>query len=146
MKLWDKLKESFIEAMGSGKTTRELTLAFCVGIYVAFSPFPLAHAIMMVVLSWTLGLNFPIMFIAASINNPWTVIPFYSLDYSFGFWFVHNLLGLEPTWVISLVKIFGYGKICLWSFLIGGNVLGIVAGLICYPIAYYFFKRFVKCV
>jgi len=146
MKFWDKLRDSFSHAMRSGKSPHVLALAFCVGIYVAFSPFPMAHTVMIVIFSWLLGLNFPIMFIAASINNPWTMIPFYSIDYAFGFWFVHNLLGLEPTWVISLVKIFGYGKICLWSFLIGGNVLGIVAGLICYPIAYYFFKKFVKSV
>lgn len=143
MKFWNRLKESFSNAMRSGKSPRALALAFCVGIYVAFSPFPMAHMLMMVIFSWLLGLNFPIMFIAASINNPWTMIPFYSIDYAFGFWFVHNLLGFEPTWVISLVKIFGCGKICLWSFLIGGNVLGIAAGLICYPVVYYFFKKII---
>jgi uncharacterized protein (DUF2062 family) len=144
MKIWDVLKQVFGHAMTSGKTPHQLALAFSVGIYVAFSPFPMFHAIIMVIISWACGLNFPLMFIAASVNNPWTIIPFYSIDYAFGYWFVHNLLGWNPAWGISLVAIFGSGKICLWSFLIGGNVLGVVAGLTCYPIVYYFFKKIIK--
>jgi len=69
------------------------------------------------------------------------MIPFYSGGYAFGYWLVHNLLGLNPTWVISLAKLFGSGTICLWSFLIGGNILGIAAALICYPIMRIIFKN-----
>lgn len=150
VKFWNKIitafKNAIINAMSSGCSPHKLALSFCTGIYIAFSPFPGAHTIMMFIFKWMLGLNFPVLFIATSINNPWTMIPFFSLDYVFGYWFVHVCIGWEPSWVISLVKIFGYGKICLWSFLIGGNLLGIACGLLCYPIVYYIFKKFIKCV
>jgi hypothetical protein len=54
------------------------------------------------------------------------------------------LLSWHPSWGTSLIATLGSGKICLWSFLIGGNVLGVAAGLICYPIVYYFFKKIIK--
>src|SRR3989338_2766075 len=97
---------------------------------------------MMLAFKWFFGLNFPILFIATSFNNPWTMIPFFSFDYIFGYWVTHSLFGLNPSWILSLEKIFGSGKICIWSFIIGGNVLGIVAALASYPYAKLFFTKF----
>jgi len=136
-----KLKSLLNKALLSGCTPEQLTLSFCMGIYIAFSPFPGLHTPMMFIATYIFGLHFPTLFIATSINNPWTMIPFYSLDYTFGYWFVHTLLGWNPTWVISLAKLFGSGTICLWSFLIGGNILGIASALICYPIMRIIFKN-----
>ena len=69
------------------------------------------------------------------------MIPFFSFDYAFGYWFTHSLLGWDPSWVISLARIFGIGKICIWAFLIGGNILGIVAAVASYPVMNKFFGR-----
>lgn len=69
------------------------------------------------------------------------MIPFFSFDYAFGYWFLHSLLGIEPSWSLSLANLFGSGKICVWSFLVGGNVLGILAGLISYPIMHRIFAH-----
>ncbi|MCK4650702.1 DUF2062 domain-containing protein [Candidatus Babeliales bacterium] len=140
----EKIKKKFKSALTSGWTIQKLTLSFCIGIYIAFSPVPGGHTIMMLFAKWLFNLNLPVTFMASSLNNPWTIIPFFSLDYAFGYWFLHKLMGLNPTWVISLAKIFGSGKICLWSFFIGGNILGIFFALICYPIIYIFFKKFLK--
>jgi len=136
-----KLIESFKKALLTGSTPEKLTRSFCMGIYIAFSPFPGMHTIMMLIAKYACNLHFPTLFIATSFNNPWTMIPFFSFDYAFGYWLVHNVIGWEPTWVISLAKLFGSGTICLWSFLIGGNVLGIASALICYPIMSVIFKN-----
>jgi uncharacterized protein (DUF2062 family) len=144
MKLWNKIKEEFKKALTSGMTPHELALAFSVGIFIAFFPLPGTHTIIIFLIYWLTGLNFPVLFISTSINNPWTAAPFYILDYALGYWFVHDFLGWSPTWVISLAKVFGCGKICLWSFFIGGNLLGILCALVCYPIVYFIFKRFIK--
>ena len=139
-----KIKSLILKALNSDLSAEKLALSFSIGIFIAFSPFPGAHTLMMFGIQWLLKLNFPILFIATSFNNPWTMIPFFSGDYAFGYWFTHYILGWHPTWVISLEKIFGSGSICLWSFLIGGNILGILCGLISYPIMIPIFKRWQK--
>ena len=142
--MWFKKLKNIIEnALKAGWTAEKLSLSFCLGLYTAFSPFPGGHTVMMVAFHYIFKLNFPLLFIVTSINNPWTMIPFFSLDYVFGYWFVHSLLGIHPSWTIGLADIFGGGTICLWSFLIGGNILGIASALIAYPVVSYFFKKLV---
>jgi len=138
-----KIRKIIGDAFKAGWTAQKLSLTFCIGLYIAFSPFPGAHTVMMVAFNYFLQLNFPLLFIITSINNPWTMIPFFSLDYVFGHWLVHSFLGFNPSWSISLADIFGGGTICLWSFFIGGNILGIASALIAYPIVYSFFKKLV---
>ncbi len=134
MALKDKIKELFKKAMGTGHSAHQLALSGAVGIYIAFSPFPGAHTIMMIFVKWLLNLHFPLLFLTTSFNNPWTMIPFYSGGYFFGYWLIHVVFNLHPRWTVSLAKILGSGKICLWSFLIGGNVLGLISAFISYPL------------
>lgn len=136
-----KIKEILRKALLDGMTPEGLAKSASAGVYIAFSPFPGAHTIMMIIAKWLFKLHFPTLFIFTSINNPWTMIPFFSLDYAFGYWFVHKLIGWEPTWSISLAKIFGSGSVCLWSFFIGGNILGIIGAFISYPLLRLFFQR-----
>ena len=136
-----KIKAILRKALLDGVTPRSLALSAAIGVYIAFSPFPGAHTVMMLAAKWLLRLHLPTLFIMTSINNPWTMIPFFSLDYAFGYWLVHGLFGWSPTWTISLAKVFGSGTICLWSFFIGGNILGIVAGLAAYPVMLFIFNR-----
>ena len=133
MQILKKIKNAFKKAFTQGWSVKKLTLSFCMGVYIAFSPFPGAHTIMMFIAKWLFNINFPILFIATSINNPWTMVPFFTFDYVFGYWFIHKFLGFNPGWTIPLAKIFGSGKICVWSFFIGGNILGIVAAFLSYP-------------
>ena len=142
MNIVKKTKNIFKKALTSNMSPNKLALSVTLGIYIAFSPFPGAHTIMMLLFKWLFRLNLPILFFVSSFNNPWTMIPFFTLDYIFGYWFMHDFLHITPSLVIPLAKVFGSGKICLWSFLIGGNILGIVAALICYPIASFIFKKF----
>lgn len=136
-----KIKEILRKALLEGMTPKGLAASASLGVYIALSPFPGAHTIMMLIAKWLWGLHFPTLFIFTSINNPWTMIPMFSLDYVFGYWLIHKFIGWEPTWTVSLAKLFGSGTVCLWSFFIGGNILGIAAGLISYPLLHMFFQR-----
>ena len=136
-----KIKSVFKNALTSGWSVDKLTQSFCVGIFIAFFPIPGSHTVMMFLCKWLFNLNFPILFISTSFNNPWTMIPFFSFDYIFGYWFTHSFLGWDPGWVISLHKVFGAGEVCLWSFFIGGNILGIVSAILAYPFVNFMFSR-----
>lgn len=142
MGLWNKSKKIFYDAVNSNSSPGKLALSFSVGIFIAFSPFPGGHTVIMFAARWLLGLNFPILFLATSFNNPWTLVPFYSFDYYFGHWFVHKFLGWNPSFVISLGKIFGSCEVCLVSFFVGGSVLGLVCGALSYPFMLYLFRAF----
>lgn len=141
--MYKKLLVLANKLLKEGWTAPKLALSSAVGLYIAFSPFPFAHTIIMVAAKHFLKLNFPVLFITTSINNPWTMIPFFSFDYAFGYWLIHTVLELDPGWTISLSNIFGSGSICLWSFLLGGNLLGIIAGVLGYPCMLYIFKKLV---
>lgn len=141
VKFKERVKDVFNKALKSNSSPSKLALSFCIGVYIAFSPFPGAHTIMMLAAQWLFKLNFPILFFATALNNPWTAIPFFIVDYSFGYWFVHSLLGLDPVWAISLKRFLGMGEVCLWSFLVGGNLLGIGSALLSYPVMTRIFKR-----
>lgn len=137
-------REVFTQALVSGTTPERLTRSFCIGLYIAFSPYPGMHSMMMIASKYIWDLHFPTLFIATSINNPWTMIPFFTFDYAFGYWLLHSLLGWTPSWTLSLAKLFGSAKICVWSFLIGGNVLGIISAIISYPLVSRIFSRLAK--
>ncbi len=126
------------------KSPEKLALSFCMGNYIAFSPFPGLHTVMVFLFSWLFRLNFGVVFASSCfINNPWTLIPVYGVDYTFGYWLVYKVLHLnleqfEPSWMhaitIFCANTLGIAKPCLWSFLIGGNILGIGLSLLLYPI------------
>lgn len=147
-----KLQTIFYKALHEGWTASKLAQSVAIGLYIAFSPFPCLHLFMMFGFKWLLGLNFPILFIVASINNPWTMVPMYSLDYAFGYWLVHQIIGWSPCFIMPLGKWFpffdqylktflGSGSVCLSSFFIGGNILGILAAGVSYPILKIIFTR-----
>lgn len=126
------------------RSAQKLALSFCIGAYIAFSPFPCFHTLMAFLFAWLFSLNLGVTFASSCfINNPWTMIPVYGADYGFGYWLLYkifnvNPINFEPSWMhyinVFCEKSLGIAKPCLWSFLLGGNVLGICLGLLLYPI------------
>ncbi|MEX0940342.1 MAG: DUF2062 domain-containing protein [Candidatus Babeliales bacterium] len=135
------------------RSPHKLALSFCIGSYIAFSPFLFFHTIMVFAGVWLFQLNFPITLTAAyGINNPWTAIPIYMIDYIFGYWILHKLLHIKvvtifPEWMSYLNYFFEYKlglpQPCIWSFLIGGNLLGIILSVLLYPLMKKIFSKLV---
>lgn len=146
-----RIREKIKELVLTESSSTKLAYSFCVGVYIAFSPFIFFHTAMSIGLSWLLGLNFPATFLAnCCINNPWTMIPIYSSDYFFGEFILHNLLGittadLNPAWMAwinePLARYCGLNGVSFWSFMLGGNLLGLLIGGMLYPIMKRVFYR-----
>jgi uncharacterized protein (DUF2062 family) len=148
MNPFKKISLNITNALLSGYTPTTITRSCAVGLYIAFSPFPGLHSMMILAARFLFGMHLPTVFIIASLNNPWTMVPMYSFDYVFGYWLIHSFFGLNPDLALSaetlrhhlpsladtLAKYLGSGKLCVWSFLVGGNIVGIVAALCCYPL------------
>ena len=127
-----KVYELFKLSSNSSPQTLARSCAF--GFFIACFPVPGTHSLLMLACKYLFNVNLPLLFLTTSINNPWTMIPFFTGEYLFGYWLMHSILQWNPQWYISLEKIFGSGTICLWSFFIGGTIIGIVSSLISYPI------------
>jgi len=132
------------------RSPQKLALSFCIGCYIAFSPFLFLHTAMVFGLVWLFGLNFPVTLAASALNNPWSLVPIYMADYVFGCWLVHKVMKIEylmasPTWMNSINNFcettLGIAKPCLWSFMIGGNLLGIAVSIVLYPIMKKLFEK-----
>lgn len=148
---------SFFKKMAlKDRSPRKLALSFCVGLYIAFSPFLFLHTVMIFLFSWLFALNLAVTFaVAYGVNNPWTMVFIYSVDYIFGSWFLERLLGVNvlqgnPAWmsVINgpLRSLTGIEGFSFWAFMIGGNLLGILLGVILYPVMNYIFNKLVRVV
>jgi uncharacterized protein len=148
------IKNFFSKIILHEKSADKLALSFCVGNYIAFSPFIGLHTIMAFLFSWLFNLNLAVTCATTYfINNPWTAIPVYMIDYMFGHWLVHDILHLNftaitPTWIHSLTSLLeqklGINSPCFWSFLIGGNILGIIISIVLYPNMQKLFKKLLQ--
>lgn len=135
MILFKRLRQQIITLiLAKHLSANKIALSWAIGCYISFSPFPGAHTFIMLGAHFFFKLHFPLLFIATSLNNPWTMAFFYLTDYWFGYWIVHTVLGFGKLWEISLSIIPGCGNLCVWSFIVGGNLLGIAAGLLNYPL------------
>ena len=147
------IKKFFLKLILHERSPDKLAISFCVGNYIAFSPFICFHCIMVFAFSWMFRLNLAVTFATTYfINNIWTAIPVYTADYIFGHWLVYKLfhLNLEPftpRWMqaitLFLEQKLGLPQPCFWSFLIGGNILGIIISIAVYPGIQRLFKKLV---
>lgn len=134
------------------RSVNKLTVSFCLGVYIAFSPFIGFHTLMVFCFAWLLSLN-PAVLLASTylVNNPWTMVPVYTSGYVVGDWVLScissDIVSYNPHWMHwindRLVYYVGIKGISLWAFLIGGNILGVVFGIVCYPVMKKIFERLV---
>lgn len=145
MKL-DHLKDRIRSLFKLNDPPHKLALAFAVGVFIAFSPTIGLHTLSVFALAWALRLNTIVMFTAAFINNPWTIVPMYG----FCLWFGMKITGSDiPTpdipWNdISLSNLLLLLKPYLWPFVAGTLVIGAFAAALSYGIFYWAVLRYRK--
>jgi len=81
------------------------------------------------------------------------MVPLYVSDYLFGDWFLWKCgidsMTINPSWMSyvngPLTTYIGLSGISFWAFMVGGNLLGIIFGVILYPILIVLFRRISNC-
>ena len=115
-----------------------LATAFALGVFIAFSPTIGLHTISCLLLAWAFRLSKLVVFTAALINNPWTIIPMYG----FCLWFGIKITGGEIAtphieWnELTISNAYIVLKPYLWSFIAGTLLVGIVAAFLSYFLIY----------
>ena len=132
------------------RTPKKLAYASSVGIFIAFSPFLGIHWLLTIILAWALSLNIAVIYaVAHLVNNPFTMIPVYVADYAAGKFIIGRILGIDlfpynPSWMNWLnlkLSCLGIPNLSLWTFIIGGNILGLLLAFAAYPFLLHFYRR-----
>lgn len=149
----NKILDKFILAE---KSPRMLALSFALGVFISFAPIIPLQTPVVVILSKALRLNATVATTTLwLVNNPFTLVPIYVLDYVVGSWLLVNVMGLpveqyNPVWIdrfsqylnkfIDTQKYLGTTTLCFWCLLVGGFVVALAAAILVYPFVYKFFK------
>lgn len=123
-----------------------LALAFAVGVFIAFSPTIGLHTISCFVFAWMFRLSTIVVFTAAFINNPWTMVPLYGFCLWFGIIITGSTI-VTPVvaWqTLTFSSAYDILKPYLWPFVAGTVVLGLVAAIMSYFFIYWAVVRYRK--
>ncbi len=124
----------------------QLAAAFALGVFIAFSPTIGLHTITCLLLAWMFRLSKLVVFTAAFINNPWTIVPMYG----FCLWF-----GVKITGGAANVPAIAWNELTfrnayqtllpyLWPFVAGTVAVGLIAAAAAYTIIYWAVVRYRK--
>jgi len=134
-----KTLQRLVARYGSGNISPTMLAWSCaLGVYLAFSPFLGVQTILVFVFSFLLRARASIVCaVLYLVNNPWTMVPIFFLDYGTGIWFL-KLLGvdwvlLEPAWmqpvsdflVKHLLHYVGMQRIGILPYFVGAHIIAV---------------------
>jgi uncharacterized protein len=117
-------------------------LAFSIGVFVAWTPVFGLHTLIGLAVAFLFGLNRVAVIAGTFINNPWTIVPIYSLSAYFGSLLVGSeavpprLEGGLTTWT-DVGELFAQLGPWILPLIVGTLVLGSFCALLSFPIALY---------
>lgn len=135
-----------------------LTLSFCLGGALAFSPYVGLQTWLAFPICWFFGLNVTVAIAGLYfIGNPFTMVPILLSDYMCGVWVINtfhlDFLKQNPNVINSIVRflktyLFDLEKtlgvnFCFWCFFIGAHILSFLVFIVLYPIMKRIFTLFI---
>ncbi len=128
------------------ESPHQLAVAFAAGIFIAFTPTIGLHTVTCLLVAWLFRLNKLVVFSAAFVMNPWTIVPLYG----FCLW-----LGMKITGAGSAIPAIAWNELTfrnaffvlkpyLWPFVAGTLLAGILAALVSYAVMYRAVLRYRK--
>lgn len=143
------LKKWFEGLLLKERSIEKLSASFCLGAFIAIAPIIPLQTPLLLVFCWLFGLNAAVSVAALYlINNPFTLVPIYIMDYAVGVWFFKKVVGIDlvqynPWWIdrfnaflsryIDVEKYLG-AELCFWCLLAGGFMMALMVSLPLYPL------------
>lgn len=141
------LKDLIKKLLHIEDTPERTALAYCIGIFLGFSPFLGFHTLAGLAIAFLFGLNRVAILLGVWTNNPWWIVPYYVI----ATWIGMKVTGYSIEWT-RLKEIFQLGRIegfmssgfssqvssqagLLLSFLIGSLILCTFLSLVAYPLS-----------
>ncbi len=131
--------QRFLVRYGAGGiSVSKVAWSCALGVYLAFSPFLGVQTVLVFIFSFLFRARASIVFaVLYLVNNPWTMVPIFFLDYGLGIWFFKFLgidwISLEPSWmrpvsdwlVAHVLHYIGMERIGLLPYFVGGNLIAL---------------------
>lgn len=73
------IRETIKGILTFGDSPNRLSLAFAIGIFIAFTPTVGLHTLSAIFIAWALRMNKAVTFAGTFVSNPYTQIPIYGL-------------------------------------------------------------------
>ena len=129
-------------------TPERTALAYSIGIFLGFSPFLGFHTLGGIAVAFLFGLNRIAVLIGLFVNNPWTLVPYYTVATYLGghlIGFPKDLLMPDFRWSHLLRGYFWMQLPHHWRVLVpmalGSTILAVLGAALTYPLALYAIKR-----
>jgi uncharacterized protein (DUF2062 family) len=129
-------------------TPKRLALAFTMGVFFSLTPFVGLHTIVALALAFSFGLNRAAVVFGLLLNNPWTLVPYYTAASYLGGW----LIGFPEAPSLAGFRLAELWQASFWSELagqwrllipmaLGSTILAILGAALAYPLALYVIRR-----
>jgi hypothetical protein len=117
----------------------KLATSFAVGVFIAFSPTIGLHTVSCLFIAWMFRLRKLVVFTAAFLNNPWTMVPLYGFCLWFGIKITGSMIETPDIAWQSLTFTSAYHILrpYLWPFVAGTIVVGAAAAVLSYFFIYW---------
>lgn len=122
--------------LGSSDNPATIALGFAVGIFVAFSPLLGLHTVLAISLAFLVRGNRLASLLASWVCNPFSMLPILYLDFKVGEILLSTSIPF-PRNLHTLQDIIHAGSQVAWPLLVGGHIIGLVLGLVSFPIIHY---------
>ena len=131
----EAIKTRFRRVVSIDEPPHRISLAFAIGVFIAFSPAIGLHTISAVAAAWLFKMNRAVIIAGSLVSNPWTIVFVYGFSICFGSFILQNE---NSCFITSLGKneLMAYPKTMLMPYLTGTILLGIIVAFISYFLLY----------
>lgn len=143
-----RVKRDFNLLLSLDEPSERLALAFALGVFLTLTPFVGLHTLLAVAVAFLFGLNRGAVLFGLVVNNPWTLVPYYTAAAQVG----RRLIGFTGS--LELPE-FGWSRLlsggfwtqlahqwrCMLPMALGSIILAALCAGLSYPLALYAIKK-----